>query len=599
MAEIPVFNPEPGRIMLRPDNFHEKAKRYGASINTRRQDNSKTGQVPRRPYEGIALKGDTYASLSVIGYDGETIPLVSPNYEGDTNTVEEYTDFILQTVEETRVEKQQIVNTFGDSYIFFYGEEPRIITFAGVLINTVDYNWRSQFWKNYDENLRGTKLVEANARAYLSWDTIVVEGYPLQARASDNSDQPNLIPFQFQMLVTNYFDYSNAGARYFPPEGLVTTRNENATQDPEVIAATATARLSIPPPTDQFGRPIEPVTPLDELQRNLYKIQARVMTSPSYHLRRFRNRVADLVDNNVVTLAIKKHYIALHNAFTQAGGIADDLMRQVQAANNYFSMVTGLAFPIGLQAAHIATNFDEWVDPYTKAVEEYFLSGERVLENTKSMITGGAPINVKARGGSNTTALTGGSSATGIGSKGSGSAGTSQAGFIGGSGAKTFGAQRQANTETLEGGGTLDPSLGDQYSQAAYADTTGAQTGPVYEQVYEDRNYSEALADDPALVQSLDEAYGDVDSSSHLTPKTFEDQEDPYGVIGVETVPIADAEPGAMEDVYYQGVSSTYRNTIEEILKLLREAGIEVENDVDTSGIRGVDDDDADIEPIA
>jgi len=182
----------------------------------------------RRPYRGIEIKDDTYAVLTIRRSDGSPIPMFSSSARpagneepSDPAAVNDYSDFILQSVQESREEKQQIIETFGDTFVYFFGERPRIITVNGLLMNTYDFNWRAQFWKNYDLYMRGTKLVEANARAYLSYDTRVLEAYPLSASATDDAEMPYAIPFSMTMLMTNYYDYSNIG----------TTRTRNQPED--------------------------------------------------------------------------------------------------------------------------------------------------------------------------------------------------------------------------------------------------------------------------------------------------------------------------------------------------------------------------------
>lgn len=115
-----------------------------------------------------------------------------------------WTDWILQSVQESRVEKTQVVETFGDSYFYAYGQKPRSITFSGLLMNTRDYNWRSIFWQNWDEYFRATKLVERSARVYIQWDEIIVEGYPINAVCSEVADSPNAMKFSFTLFVTRY-----------------------------------------------------------------------------------------------------------------------------------------------------------------------------------------------------------------------------------------------------------------------------------------------------------------------------------------------------------------------------------------------------------
>jgi len=117
-----------------------------------------------------------------------------------------WTDWILQSVREQRIEKTQVVETFGDTYIYAFGERPRALEFRGILMNTADYNWRAVFWENWDKFFRATKLIERNARVYIGWDDIIVEGYPINAAAAELSDSPNAMTFQFTFYVTNYIN---------------------------------------------------------------------------------------------------------------------------------------------------------------------------------------------------------------------------------------------------------------------------------------------------------------------------------------------------------------------------------------------------------
>lgn len=211
-------------IFIEKDSFGKKGEANASSGAAARasRDPLKRGSLAavRRPYRGIQIKDDTYATLSVRTATGEAIPLTSSSatqfIDDGIGKVNEYSDFILQRVEDTRMEKNQIIETFGDSFVYFFGEKPRIVTISGMLINTEDFNWRSQFWANYEEFFRGSKLVERNARVYLGYDTLVMEGYPLTASAVDDSTNPYGIPFSMSLLMTNFFDHSTIGSVRFP-----------------------------------------------------------------------------------------------------------------------------------------------------------------------------------------------------------------------------------------------------------------------------------------------------------------------------------------------------------------------------------------------
>ncbi len=174
----------------------------------------------RRPLRGIQVKPDTYAVMRVLTADGRELPLFdSSAVVADNQTIGRNTynaNFIIQAVQEQRQEKQQIIETFGEDYVFFFGEQPRFLTFQGVLLNTSDFNWKNEFWANYEQYLRGTRLVEQNARLYLYYDDVVVEGYILNAGTAATSDSPHMLPFTFTMFVSNYAMLSNIGSIFIP-----------------------------------------------------------------------------------------------------------------------------------------------------------------------------------------------------------------------------------------------------------------------------------------------------------------------------------------------------------------------------------------------
>ena len=47
--------------------------------------------------------------------------------DGDKMRSTVNSNFLIQAVTEERMEKQQVVETFGESFIFFFGERPRVI----------------------------------------------------------------------------------------------------------------------------------------------------------------------------------------------------------------------------------------------------------------------------------------------------------------------------------------------------------------------------------------------------------------------------------------------------------------------------------------
>lgn len=211
----------------------------------------------RRPLRGIQVKEDTYAVLRALTTTGEELPLfdssspaVHPNGPNIGKSEGGNANFIIQSIQESRMEKQQIVETFGEDYIFFFGERPRFLQVQGVLLNTADFNWKTEFWENYDRYLRGTKLVEQNARLYFYFDDVVVEGYLVAAATTHKVASPYHMPFNFRLYVTNYAALSTVGSVLFqesmaagalPAEGLVAPDKES-----QKLAAEKAARSGSP-----------------------------------------------------------------------------------------------------------------------------------------------------------------------------------------------------------------------------------------------------------------------------------------------------------------------------------------------------------------
>jgi hypothetical protein len=119
-----------------------------------------------------------------------------------------WNDWLLQSVVEQRMEKTQLIETFGSSYLYAFGQKPRTLSFKGILLNTEDYNWRAVFWENWDRFFRATKLIELDARMFVGWDDILVSGYPISAHCAESADSPNAMQFAFTFLVSDYTNYS-------------------------------------------------------------------------------------------------------------------------------------------------------------------------------------------------------------------------------------------------------------------------------------------------------------------------------------------------------------------------------------------------------
>jgi len=210
----------------------------------------------RRPLRGIEIREDTPAVLKVIDAAGKHLPLFDAGSRqakvSDSGVAPEagrtfcYSNFIIQTAQEMRDEKRQVAETFGDPWVFFFGERPRIINYMGVLLNTLDFNWKQEFWRNYETYLRGTRLAELNAKIYLYYDQQIVEGYMLGAQAQNSDQSPYHLPFGFSLFVTGYTylaEMQSAASGQYPLGTNVSTYDDpfSESNNPQVYQSTLEA----------------------------------------------------------------------------------------------------------------------------------------------------------------------------------------------------------------------------------------------------------------------------------------------------------------------------------------------------------------------
>lgn len=113
-------------------------------------------------------------------------------------------NFLIQQTNEVREEKFQLLETFGQNFIFFYGERPRFFDVTGILINANSHMWEREWWLNYETYLRGTRSVENQALVRLHVDNVAITGFILTANSSKLATQPRQVQFSFRMLITDY-----------------------------------------------------------------------------------------------------------------------------------------------------------------------------------------------------------------------------------------------------------------------------------------------------------------------------------------------------------------------------------------------------------
>lgn len=177
-------------------------------------DSGSTQNFVRRPYYGVLHTEEYFAYLSVKSVMNGTSEPSAPKYislldsSTSNGTSQHNHNFMLTQIDIALQEKAQVIQTFGSDYAFFFGQQPMIISCAGFLLNSRDFNWKSEWLFNYQNYLRGTACVKSKSRVYLGFKSHIAVGYLTSTNLSINASQENAMGFNFTMLLTSFVDYS-------------------------------------------------------------------------------------------------------------------------------------------------------------------------------------------------------------------------------------------------------------------------------------------------------------------------------------------------------------------------------------------------------
>jgi len=155
---------------------------------------------------GLFPQEPTQATITIQAFVQGQQPLVVTN------------EFLLTSVSEASQEKYQVFQTFDDDLIYFFGRNPHVYTYGGSLVNAGDlgqesppgsgtgrepvFQWKNRFQSLYENILRGTKCVDNGARAILTYENVLREGFLLNFSMSEDARNPLHIPFSFTFYVT-------------------------------------------------------------------------------------------------------------------------------------------------------------------------------------------------------------------------------------------------------------------------------------------------------------------------------------------------------------------------------------------------------------
>jgi hypothetical protein len=133
---------------------------------------------------------------------------------------------------------------FGGAWsAFFFGEKPRVYSFAGIFLDSPMYPYYQEFTVAYEKYLSGRKCIQNQMNMKLAYDGKMIDGYILNIETSTKSDNQFHKAFTFTVLVRDekFFRYNYVTAR--PNQPMTREFNAMSNVDPSRNRAAETINI--------------------------------------------------------------------------------------------------------------------------------------------------------------------------------------------------------------------------------------------------------------------------------------------------------------------------------------------------------------------
>jgi len=148
---------------------------------------------------GFSLRDEIKASIIIKEREGG-----KPKLGGRSSVIQR---FLIRAVAGAHEEKAQIMETFGQPIIYFFGEKPIVLNFVGAVYDTENMPWFSDFLDRYEQDLRGTRLNFNNQSIFILLDNHVIEGYILKISYNKGAHMTGHADMQFSFVVVKWGRY--------------------------------------------------------------------------------------------------------------------------------------------------------------------------------------------------------------------------------------------------------------------------------------------------------------------------------------------------------------------------------------------------------
>lgn len=149
----------------------------------------------RRPLNGLRPNKNYYATI--MSPNG----MLNSSYLDSKKLTNFNNNFLIQSMTFSRDEKMQVIETFGENYVYFFGNRNPVASFRGMLLNSQTFEWFAEFDTNYVNSFRGTRSAARNKEVSITVDGVIYYGHIHNVSYDLNSEQPSSLGVSFNMQV--------------------------------------------------------------------------------------------------------------------------------------------------------------------------------------------------------------------------------------------------------------------------------------------------------------------------------------------------------------------------------------------------------------
>ena len=139
--------------------------------------------------------GDGYAS-KLSGEGSHVAKMVSSDSSSG------YDSFIITGISCSLSEKMQVTEVFGDNeVVYYFGRQPIMFNISGVVVDSRDNEWFTDWLSMYSAVMRGSQLAQRNQLLRLVLPNMILTGTISNTSWTQDSSSDVSIPFNFSFLA--------------------------------------------------------------------------------------------------------------------------------------------------------------------------------------------------------------------------------------------------------------------------------------------------------------------------------------------------------------------------------------------------------------